>query len=251
MVHDYLNDVKMKSDFSIPALLMFILAIIMLVFILAGLRIILKKSTHSAIRQQKIFVISGICIVGWVIILGALALAGFFLDLSHLPPRPLFAILIPLPVVLIIALSKRGTQLLRLIPPQWLIFIQAFRILVEIILWMAFLQHLLPVQMTFEGLNFDVLSGVLAIPVGYYCFVAKRWSGKIAMVYNIFGLLLLLNILTVAMLSMPTPLRYFVSEPANTIVGTFPFIYLPGVLVPIAYSMHIFSLRQLQLKEGV
>ena len=58
-------------------------------------------------------------------------------------------------------------------------------------------------------------------------------------------LLLLLNILAIAALSMPTPLRQFMNEPANTIIGEFSFIYLPGVLVVIAYSLHIFSLRQL------
>jgi hypothetical protein len=35
------------------------------------------------------------------------------------------------------------------------------------------------------------------------------------------------------------------NEPANTLVGQFPFILLPGILVPIAYGLHIFSLRQL------
>ena len=61
------------------------------------------------------------------------------------------------------------------------------------------------------------------------------------------GLLLLINILVIAVLSMPTPLRYFMNEPANTLVGEFPFIYLPAVLVVIAMGLHIFSLRQIWL----
>jgi len=58
-------------------------------------------------------------------------------------------------------------------------------------------------------------------------------------------MLLLLNILVIAVLSMPTPFRYFQNEPSNTLVAQFPFILLPGILVPIAYTLHIFSLRQL------
>ena len=58
-----------------------------------------------------------------------------------------------------------------------------------------------------------------------------------------------MNIVVIAVLSMPTPIRYFMNEPANVIVGQFPFILLPGVLVPIAYAMNIFSLRQLLLSE--
>jgi hypothetical protein len=37
------------------------------------------------------------------------------------------------------------------------------------------------------------------------------------------------------------------NEPANTLVAKFPFILLPGVLVPLAYGLHILSLRQIYL----
>src|SRR5262249_7389811 len=156
------------------------------------------------------------------------------------PPRPVAVILVPLPFILVFAFSKTGTYILKNTPPQWLVFIQSFRILVEILLWLAYRRSVLPVQMTFEGRNFDVLTGILAIPVGYFCFIKKTWPRSIAVIWNLIGIALLLNILTIAVLSMPTPIRYFMNEPANTIVAQFPFIYLPGVLVVIAYSMHIF-----------
>jgi hypothetical protein len=35
------------------------------------------------------------------------------------------------------------------------------------------------------------------------------------------------------------------NEPANTIVAVFPISWLPGLLVPLAYTLHIFSLKQL------
>jgi hypothetical protein len=44
---------------------------------------------------------------------------------------------------------------------------------------------------------------------------------------------------------MPTSFQYFTNEPSAVSIAQFPFILLPGVLVPIAYSLHIFSLRQL------
>jgi hypothetical protein len=133
------------------------------------------------------------------------------------------------------------------IPPQWLLYIQSFRILVELILFIGFLRNIIPVQMTFEGWNFDILTGLLALPVAYFCFVKKIWDRKMAVVFNIAGLILLLNILVIAVLSMPAPFRYFMNEPANTLVAEFPFVYLPGVLVVLAYTLHIFSLRQIFL----
>ena len=44
---------------------------------------------------------------------------------------------------------------------------------------------------------------------------------------------------------MPTPVRQFMNEPANTIIATFPLIWLPGVLVPFALVGHVLGLRQL------
>ncbi|HXO77430.1 MAG TPA: hypothetical protein VN824_19385 [Puia sp.] len=181
----------------------------------------------------------------WAILLTVLSLSGFFADFSALPPRIGLAVLLPLPIVLIFAFSRTGTEWLRLVPPQRLVYWQSFRILVEIVLWVNYMRGLIPVQMSFEGRNFDVLSGLLAIPVAYYCFVRRSWPRWIVVAYNIAGLGLLLNIIIISVLSMPTPLRYFHNEPANTLLGHFPYIFLPGILVPLAYSLHILSLRQL------
>ena len=99
--------------------------------------------------------------------------------------------------------------------------------------------------MTFEGYNFDVLSGLLAIPVGYFCFTKGAWSKKIAVYYNLLGLILLTTIVTIAILSMPTPMRVFMNEPTEIFITDMPYIWLPGFLVPIAYLLHIVSLKQL------
>lgn len=134
------------------------------------------------------------------------------------------------------------------LPSHWLVLMQSFRIIVELLLLFAFIAGKLPVQMTFEGRNFDVVTGLLALPVGYLLLRKKSNAKKLAIAFNIIGLLLLLNVLAIAILSMPTSLRYFMNEPANTLVAQFPFILLPGVLVPVAYGLHIFSLRQLLAK---
>lgn len=205
-----------------------------------SLLLILKKGLGS----PKLFLAIALFLGAWLLLLGILGLKGFFSDFSTLPPRPGLAMLLPLPVVLWFVYSKRGVTFLQTVPPQWIIFLQSFRIAVEIMLWMKVTQGLLPVQMSFEGRNFDILSGLLALPVGYFCFVRKRWPSWVVLVYNLGGLLLLLNIVVIAVLSMPTPLRVFHNEPANTLVGQFPFVFLPGFLVPLAYTLHIFSIRQ-------
>jgi len=225
--------------------LMLLLAVACIAIVIAGLQKALRKSGYAPQRQQRIIITTALVIFAWLILISALAIKGFFSNFSALPPRPALLIMLPLPLVLIIAFSKKFAPVLKAVPPQWLIGMQAFRIAVELILFYAYAAGLLPKQMTFEGGNLDILSGLLAIPVALA--VSKKYRPALVRLYNIVGLLLLLNVLVIAVLSMPTSLRRFMSEPSVGIVGEFPFMYLPGVLVVIAYSLHIFSLRQAAL----
>jgi len=240
----------MKNDFSTPGFLWPLLTLACIVIILTSLRTVLKRTKWEKNAQDKIFFGTVFILTTWIALLTILSYNGFFADFSKLPPRPALAMLIPLPIIILIAFSKTGTQLLQTVPAQWLIFMQSFRVIVELLLLFAFIAGNLPVQMTFEGRNFDVITGVLALPVGYIVARKKRYAPRLAIAFNIIGVLLLLNILVIAVLSMPTSIRYFMNEPSNTLVGQFPFILLPGVLVPIAYTMHIFSLRQLFAKQN-
>ena len=239
----------MKNNFSTPGFLWPLLTLLCLIIILTGLKTVLKKTNWEKSRQDKIFFVTFFILVTWIGLLAILSYKGFFADFSKLPPRPALAMLIPLPIIFLIAFSKTGTQLLQTVPSHWLVFMQSFRIIVELLLLFAFIAGKLPVQMTFEGRNFDVLTGILALPVGYILARKKTNAPKLAIAFNIVGIILLLNILVIAVLSMPTSIRYFMNEPSNTLVGQFPFILLPGVLVPIAYTMHIFSLRQMLAKQ--
>ena len=127
-------------------------------------------------------------------------------------------LIIPMVTILIITFSKTTKELLPFIPAKSIVGLQVFRVFVEILLWLLFIQNIAPVQMSFEGRNFDVLTG-LSAP-----FVAYIWSNNrtALFIWNILGLALLANILTIAIPSLPTPFRVFMNEPANTIVTHFP-----------------------------
>jgi len=241
----------MNNEMLIPAIAWIALTTVCLALIIVGLRAALKKTGRANSQVSRILTRTVFLLAVWTALLLLLSYYGFFSQFETLPPRPALALLIPLPIVVVIAFSKKGTHLLQSIPLQWVVWMQSFRIAVELLLLMAFLKNLLPVQMTFEGLNFDILTGILALPVGYLLSKKKLYAPQLAIAYNVIGMLLLLNILVIAVLSMPTTFRYFQNEPANTLVAQFPFILLPGILVPIAYTLHIFSLRQLLTRKKI
>lgn len=204
----------------------------------------LSATPFSADRQRKILVRTIIALLLWMAFITILSLQGFFSDFSGFPPKFGIILVVPLISILIVTFSKTTKEILHHIPAQNILRLQVFRVVVEILLWLLLIQNLLPVQMTFEGRNFDILAGLTG-PLIAYLYVKKK-SGKTAtIVWNVLGLGLLFNIVGIAIVSLPTPFRVFMNEPANTIVAYFPIIWLPGFLVPLAYTLHFLSIRQL------
>lgn len=219
--------------------------------LLKQLKSALNKSEFEESKKSRVFYSVLGALVLWTIIVSILASKGFFLNFDSVPPPFSIILLIPL-VTLIWALLFSPTTkiLLTHIPPQALIQLQVFRVFVELLLWLLFIQNLLPVQMTFEGRNLDILSGLTAPFIAYFGFTRMKLGRKIIIFWNFPCLGLLLNIVITAILSMPTQFRYFMNEPANTIVGHFPIIWLPALLVPLAYGLHFLSLRQLMIQKS-
>jgi len=184
-------------------------------------------------------------LIAWLFILWLSAYMGFFSNFDRLPPRILLFALLP-PIFLSISLlfSKKFTKILQHIPAIWLIQIQSFRIPMELMLWLGFVGGFIPFQMTFEGFNMDIIVGITALFAGFVFFGKNRFLKPESIIWNIFGIFLLINILFIATISTPSPFQIFKNEPVNTFIGDAPFIWIPGFIVPFALAMHLFSLKQ-------
>ena len=191
-----------------------------------------------------------LAVTAWVALLGLLSLGGVFGDFRSLPPRILPALLVPLVAGFFLLRSAGARELLARTPLQWPIYAQFFRVVMEVILWLLYLQHRVPAIMTFEGRNADILVGLTALPVGYLCFVRRTWSPRVAMWWNVAGILILLNVVVHAQLSTPSPFRVFLTDPPVTFIAYWPYILLPGFLVPLAWLLHAASLIQLRLARA-
>lgn len=213
--------------------------------IVAGVAAAILAIVRAAARRAHLDVGRLTAVVGaalglWLAVTGIAAASGA-LRLTGGPPRVL---LLPLAAVFTtqIALRTRtGRALAAAIPPAAVIALQTFRIFVELVLWRLFVAGQLPIQMTFEGRNFDVLVGLTALPVA--ALVARTAGRRLATLWHLASLGLLLNIVATAVLSAPGPLQVFTAEPANRIIGDFPFVWLPAFLVPVALVSHILGLR--------
>ncbi len=236
----------MQSLFTITQIGFIVTTLVFFGIVIFQLKTALGKSSFDLLRQKRMLwkVVSSLFL--WMVLLSTLSLSGYFSTFDTMPPRFVIIVIIPLVTLIwVLLISKSTKQIISYVPKHTVINLQVFRVVVEILLWMLFIQNLLPIQMTFEGRNFDILAGLTAPLIAYFGIVKYQWPRKALIAWNIISLALLINIVTIAILSFPTPFRYFMNEPANTIVAEFPFVWLPGFLVPLAYGLHFISLRQL------
>ncbi len=235
--------------FLITQILLILIVLALVLSIFYGLKYAFRAMKIAASSQKKLLVYTIVGIGCWLSILAALAFSGFFQNFDDLPPRIAFSLLPPVFLSLFLLFSKPFYKILLHIPHSWLVYVQSFRIPMEIFLWLGFIAGFVPPQMTFEWLNFDIIVGITALMGGYTFFGRGRYRRFEAIIWNFFGIILLFNILLIALLSAPYPFQVFMNEPANTMVAYFPFIWIPGFIVPFAFAMHVFSLKQLILNK--
>lgn len=221
-----------------------LLSIALVILLLREFQKGLSKSGWSRSQQRTYMMRMVAAMTSWALAVAAWSLSGVMADFSLFPLNLLPVILVPIVIAILFISSKNTAEILRHIPPANLIRLQSFRFLVEVMLWLLLVAGILPVQMTFEGKNFDILAGISAPVVAVL--VSKGYiSKKGIIIWNVVCLGLLVNIVVIALLSTPGPWRVFMNEPANYIVTYFPVSWLPGILVPMAYYLHFLSIRQM------
>ena len=184
-------------------------------------------------------------ILFWMAVVGVLGYLGFFRVQNTVPPRFIFLLGPGLLFVILLITTKKGKVFTDNLDLKWLTLLHVVRIPVEIVLLYLFLGGLIPEIMTFEGYNYDIISGLTA-PIIYYMFFVKKTMGrKGLLIWNFICLGLLINILTIAVLSAQTPIQTFAFDQPNIGVTYFPYVWLPTVIVPIVFYSHLASIRQL------
>jgi hypothetical protein len=181
----------------------------------------------------------------WMIIQSALAAGGFFTVTNTLPPRFLLVILIPLIVIISLFSTTAGRNFIDGFDKGKLTLLHSIRMPVELVLFWLFIHNAMPRLMTFEGRNFDLFSGITAPIVYYFGFVRRKMFARSLLAWNFICLLILLFTVVNAILSAPTPFQQFGFDQPSIAVLYFPFIWLPGVVVPIVILSHLITMRSL------
>lgn len=226
------------------SIVLILLVFIILIFIVQGINYGLSRVGVPEGKRRKTATLSSLAIFTWLILSETLAFSGYFKDYNSKPPHLLMLYLLPIIFIIYLLQNKKFETVLMEIPPSWLINAQSIRVVIELLFWGLFVNNVISKRMTFLGSNYDILIGLFAPFISYYCF-QRKFTKYYAVIYNVLGLLFHLTIVTVAFYSMPGNSRLFYPGPANTLFGFFPFVWLPAFITPFIIAMHLFSLKQL------
>jgi len=187
-------------------------------------------------------------IIAWLTVQSVVAVTGFFTVTNTLPPRFTLLVLLPLIGIITIFSTAKGRSFLDGFDVKRLTLLHTIRILIEMVLLWLFLNKMMPRLMTFEGRNFDLISGISAPLIYYFGFVKRKIGMKIILTWNFICLLILLFTVSNAILSAPFPFQKFAFDQPTIAVLYFPFVWLPGVVVPLVIFSHLISIRLLLKK---
>lgn len=201
---------------------------------------------YRACKKNRFFLM---LLFVWMLIQLFIGLTDFYLNTTTLPPRFLLLIAPPLICIIFLFISKKGKTFIDDLDVKQLTLLHTIRIPVEICLYYLFIAKAIPIIMTFEGRNFDIIAGITAAVIYYFGYVKKLIPNKIIIIWNVLSLALLLNIVIIAILSVTTPFQQFGFTQPNIAIAHFPFNWLASVIVPLVLLAHLICLRSLFLKE--
>jgi hypothetical protein len=193
-------------------------------------------AVHRAYRTPKSVGIAAIVIAVWLGAQAALVASGRMTSLP-LNGLPLFFA----PIILIglgAGLSPVGGKIATGVPLAALVGFQAFRLPLELVLHTWAAQGTIPSTMTWTGLNWDIVSGTVAL-------IAAPLAGRhpqAARVANVVGFALLLNVMRVALLSSPLPFGWG-QQPPLLLALHLPYAFIGPVCVGGALFGHVVLTR--------
>lgn len=204
--------------------------------LLAGI-VAYARATPANARRRSL-VVGVVAAISWLIVTGLPTGLGLITVDNAFPAMPIF-LASTIAIGVLFAYSRAGTAIATTTPLWALVGFQAFRLPLEIVLHLWHGEGVIPPQMTWSGANIDVLSGIIAL----VCAPLARTSRLAAWLAGLVGAALLINVIQIAVTSLPTPLQRF-PDPLVAPLH-WPITYIASVCVVGALIGHVLLFRRL------
>ena len=179
----------------------------------------------------------------WLTYASILALKGSLYQ-NTLPPKAIILLTLPLLLILftIIANTQLYKKLLRSATLESLVALHKFRILGVFFLLLYF-YHLLDAAFALSAGLGDIITAIFAIPVARAVAQKKPWSRKAAIARNIFGILDIVSLLTIALFGA---IKAAATGQSGGEMTAFPFVWFPAFAPATILFLHFAIFRKLQ-----
>lgn len=226
-----------------------IIPVLLVAALIAGVYVASRRLRESPDERRRALIVTVGGAAVWMIATWINAARGTFRLWTEFTPPP-FAYLVGGIIILAIAIASGsyGRRLAIGLPLWVLVGIQGFRLPLEVAMHAMYERGVMPVQMSYSGRNFDIVTGITALVVA----ALVRWgrAGRgLVLAWNILGLALLVNIMILGIISTPR-IQYFGPRATNFFVAYPPFVWLPGIMVLAALAGHLLVFRALSAQKS-
>lgn len=239
-------------EYSVPSYLSpFILTgmIIVIAALLLGLRSALSRAAWPATDRAKALWGVSSLFVGWFVLAVVTSIAGYYRPPFGRPPTIQYGLLVP---IVVGVLLFRSWPLLRrafdIVPSNWLVGVQLYRVLGVIFLVLYAGGHLPGLFALPAGLG-DTLVGVLAPLVAVSLARSPEHSARRVRLWNLLGITDLVVAVTMGFLTSPSPFQIAAFDRPSGLIAMFPLSLIPVFAIPLSILLHLASLQKLRQEQ--
>ena len=217
--------------------------------LLFGLYSALKRA-RLPVRERRLALRSAAgLLVAWFFATLLLTVLESYRGVPSRTPTIQYGLLTPIVVGIVLFWQWPALKrVIRLVPQEWIVGVQAYRAL-GLIFLLLYAGGYLPGEFALPAGIGDVVVGLFAPIVGIA--FARGSRGSVAMVraWNLFGIADLIVAVGTGFLTAPSRLQMLAFDRPNELISAFPLALIPVFLVPLSVLLHLASLVKLRRTE--
>ena len=214
--------------------------------LLFGLYSSLKRA-RLPVRDRRLTVWSAAgLLVAWFLATLLPTVLGSYRGVSSRTPTIQYGLLIPIVVGVVLFWKWPALKrVVRLVPQEWMVGIQAYRAL-GLIFLLLYAGGYLPGAFALPAGIGDVIVGLSAPIAGIAFARGSRGSAAMVRAWNLFGIADLMVAVGTGFLTAPSRFQMLAFDRPNELISAFPLALIPVFLVPLSVLLHLASLAKLR-----
>lgn len=172
----------------------------------------------------------------WLALMGVSLGLAFFIPNSVDLSLALLLSLVPALIVLTVVGSEKWPAISENFNDAYAHYFHLWRLPASFVPLWLYQEGIVPIEMTFEGLNLDIIAGLTAPVLSSLAFGQQMLGRTVVLVWNILAALLLITSAWIVYDEM------LINNTLKSLFTSFPFAILLFTLMPLSLTLHLMSI---------